>query len=224
MKCPNCGNVTNWDTLQCSCGYDAEHPAEAAPTTGTPAPVQYAPPHSLPVMIGLSVIWTGIIGLGAIVVFCVGLVGVVILSLRNGHNSYEFFGVLFLLVLVAAVVLLIGGIHSITAWRPKPSPIPATPAAAEAAPPTRGPRPRSALWKLCMSLLWLPLSYGVSRGAVWYVMFVSGLDQPQPPGAPGPDHVLLGMAVRLATCAVVVVSGLVFILNRPPARRAALTP
>jgi hypothetical protein len=44
VKCPRCGSITNWDSLQCSCGYDAEW---ADPATAESAALPPIRPTSL---------------------------------------------------------------------------------------------------------------------------------------------------------------------------------
>src|ERR1035438_8147875 len=50
MKCPKCGFITDWDSLQCLCGYDGERQtrilSEPVAVSKAEVPLERALPHS----------------------------------------------------------------------------------------------------------------------------------------------------------------------------------
>jgi len=208
MKCPNCGNITNWDTLQCPCGFDGEHPAPPPPSAAPHEPLQRVP--QLPILgrAILSFLWAG----GVIVVtlaagyyfLCAGIGGSI--GTPDGAGKLPF-QLLFLSPL-AAVVLMIGGIFCIFSWQ-SPSPSAATASSHLAT-------PRSRTWKLTMSILWVIVSCLVTYVAA---MAQPSAAQPSEFGGTGPSAGLDFFGALLAPFAlnlILLTAGLIFIFSRPP--------
>ncbi|MCU1238681.1 MAG: hypothetical protein JWP63_6648 [Candidatus Solibacter sp.] len=60
VKCPQCGSITSWDTLQCPCGHDAERPIHTAPVPAG-ARVRSTPLRCTILKIVLGLVWSTVV-------------------------------------------------------------------------------------------------------------------------------------------------------------------
>jgi hypothetical protein len=112
MKCPNCGYVTNWDTLQCPCGYDAEKPVRATAARELPVPPDESRPQSpamaiSAVLIAIWVVLVIVLTAGAAVFFFFVFAGTSI-GANDGANRLP--ALLVWMSPAAGALLMAGGV------------------------------------------------------------------------------------------------------------------
>jgi len=135
MKCPNCGTISEWDTLRCVCGYDAERrskaackPVDKASTPVEPVEVRYAPARR----VGRSVVGTaaqtvaaiGILAFAGCALLMLFVGGIIVTILGGGSGNDAFlspFAMVFGVPVVCGI-LLIGGVwfalHRLSNYKP----------------------------------------------------------------------------------------------------------
>ena len=116
MKCPKCGWITDWDTLQCPCGYDSTRlikPVAEPVTNADPPPVEKPTPSGSTIMnVAIIVIW---------IVFVLGLTAAAMaflffwtiaasIGVNNGANRIPM--LLMWLCPIGGLLLLVGGFFS----------------------------------------------------------------------------------------------------------------
>jgi hypothetical protein len=111
MKCPKCGWITNWDTLQCPCGYDSTRVIKPV-NNADPLPVEKpVSPASTSMNAAVIVIWT---------VFVLGLTAAAMaflffwtigasIGVNDGANRIPMF--LMRLCPIGGLLLLVGGLY-----------------------------------------------------------------------------------------------------------------